>query len=111
MRDKGMASSWYQRAADSGNAAAQVSLDGRYALGDGVTQDQGVALMWFNAATSRGSADAKKGINKIAPVMPPPRTSKRRSYQRGIGSLKQASDMPLMGSVFRSWPCRCAPAH
>jgi TPR repeat protein len=41
MRDKGMASSWYQRAADSGNAAAQVSLDGRYALGDGVTQDQG----------------------------------------------------------------------
>ena len=72
MRDKGMASSWYQRAADSGNAAAQVSLDGRYALGDGVTQDQGVALMWFNAATSRGSADAKKGINKIAPVMPPP---------------------------------------
>jgi hypothetical protein len=26
--------------------------------------------MWFNAAASRGSADAKKGINKIAPVMP-----------------------------------------
>ncbi len=56
---------WYQRAAQSGNPAAQVTLARLYADGDGVSQDFGEAARWYRLAAAAGLADAQYGLGTL----------------------------------------------
>jgi len=56
---------FYQKAADSGNAEAQLQLAILYAKGEGMTQDYAVAAKWFRAAADRGSARAQYDLGVL----------------------------------------------
>jgi TPR repeat protein len=54
-RDYAAAVGWFQKAAEQGNAEAQVSLGVMHAKGQGVPQDYVIAYMWFNLAAARAA--------------------------------------------------------
>lgn len=56
---------FYQKAADSGNAEAQLQLAILYAKGEGVTQDYAVAAKWFRTAADQGSARAQYDLGVL----------------------------------------------
>jgi TPR repeat protein len=56
---------FYRRAADSGNAEAQLQLAILYAKGEGVAQDYGIAAKWFRAAADQGSARAQYDLGVL----------------------------------------------
>jgi TPR repeat protein len=49
---------WYRKAAEQGNARAQLGLGYMYLNGRGVIQDNVYAHMWSNIAASNGNKDA-----------------------------------------------------
>jgi TPR repeat protein len=51
-QDYSAALSWYRKAAEQGNAAAENNLGPLYAYGRGVPQDYVQAYMWFQLAAS-----------------------------------------------------------
>jgi len=51
---------WYRKAAEQGDADAQVNLALMYGNGQGVLQDMIAAHMWFNIAAANGHPDAAK---------------------------------------------------
>ena len=53
--DYAEAATWCSKAADQGDARAQVMLGAMYLVGHGVPQDYVQAHMWFNLAASRSS--------------------------------------------------------
>jgi len=50
---------WYRKAADAGNADAQLYLGFAYQQGKGVTQDYSEAVRWFRKAANAGDAEAQ----------------------------------------------------
>jgi TPR repeat protein len=50
---------WYRKAADSGNAKAQVGLGSLYYDGRGVPQDRAEAARWYRLAAEQGMARAE----------------------------------------------------
>jgi len=50
---------WYRKAADQGDAGAQINLSGMYERGDGVPQDYVQAHLWINLAASRASGETR----------------------------------------------------
>jgi clan AA aspartic protease (TIGR02281 family) len=52
-RDHVEATKWYRKAAEQGNAGAQVNLGAAYARGEGVPQDYVQAYMWLNLAAAQ----------------------------------------------------------
>ena len=50
----------YTKAANQGNAGAQVMLGSMYATGKGTTQNYQQAFQWFTKAANQGNADAQK---------------------------------------------------
>ena len=50
---------WYRRAAEQGNADAQVNLGLMYANGQGVRQDYTQAVQWCRRAAEQGHAGAQ----------------------------------------------------
>ena len=50
---------WWQKAADAGNSAAQVSLALRYIKGDGVEKDVEKAVYWWQKAANAGNSGAE----------------------------------------------------
>jgi TPR repeat protein len=46
--------SWYRKAADGGNAAAQYNLGVMYANGRGVSKNDAQAVAWFRKAAEQG---------------------------------------------------------
>jgi len=53
------AASWYRKAADKGNAAAQYNLGILYADGRGVLKDAAQASAWFSKAAAQGFGAAQ----------------------------------------------------
>jgi TPR repeat protein len=51
-QDYGQAAFWYRKAADQGNAEAQLGLGLLYAQGQGVPQDYVEAYFWFDLAAA-----------------------------------------------------------
>jgi TPR repeat protein len=70
-RDAAAAAAWYRRAAEQGNAEAQLAIAGLYYQGEGVPRNYATALEWFRAAASQGSATAQASIAVM--------------YERGLG--------------------------
>ncbi len=64
-KDYEQALTWYRKAADQGNASAQVSIGYMYALGHGVPQDYEQALAWYRKAADQGSALAQSSIGTM----------------------------------------------
>ena len=53
---------WYRKAAEQGNAEAQINLGGMYLYGKGVPQDNSKAVKWFRKAAEQENAMAQKNI-------------------------------------------------
>ena len=60
--DYASALSTWQRAADKGDAKAQVNLGRLYALGHGVDKDEVVAISWFRKAADQGNGVAHHNL-------------------------------------------------
>ena len=70
-QDNAEASAWYRKAADQGDAVAQVNLGVMYGLGRGVAKDFAQAADWFRRAAEQGNAIAQLNL--------------ARAYQSGQG--------------------------
>ena len=75
-QDLAQAANWFGKAADHGNALAQVNLGSMYANGQGVPQDYTQALMWSTLALARAEDDATRELaanlrNAVAAKMTP----------------------------------------
>jgi TPR repeat protein len=57
--DYQQAASWYRKAADQGNAAAQIHLADLYRDGRGVTRDMPQAVTWYRKAAESGDSGAQ----------------------------------------------------
>ena len=74
-KDPVVAASWYQRAADQGDAEAQLIIGNKYYLGEGVVKNYVYAYTYFNLAASRtntslgGLAQASRAM--VESVMTP----------------------------------------
>jgi hypothetical protein len=53
---------WYSKAAEQGNALAQISLGAMYENGQGVAQDYQAAVAWYRKAAEQGNADAQYNL-------------------------------------------------
>ena len=64
---------WFRKAADQGNASAQLSLGVMYDKGQGVPRDAAEAVKWFRKAADQGNAEAQHNLGlmyAIDPVVP-----------------------------------------
>ena len=59
-KDPKQAFSWFQRAAEGGNAKAQSNLGQMYAEGTGVEKDLVKAYQWLTLAAQQGETNAPK---------------------------------------------------
>jgi uncharacterized protein len=73
---------WFRKAADQGNALAQLSLGGMYANGRGVPQDYILAHMWYNLTAAQGDQDAIKNRDLIAGNMTPAQIAEAQRLAR-----------------------------
>ena len=64
-KDYGQAAIWYRRAADQGEAIAQVNLGEMYETGRGVTKDFAQAANWYRRAADKGDADAQYHLGQM----------------------------------------------
>ena len=64
-KDYAEAMRWYRKAADQGDAGAQVSIGLLYADGHGVTQDFAQAMSWYRKAADQGNATAQVNIGVL----------------------------------------------
>ena len=55
VKDYSQALTWYQKAADQGNAAAKLDIGMLYAKGWGVAKDYQQAMQWFQKSASQGN--------------------------------------------------------
>ncbi len=60
-----------RKAADQGNAKAQLALGEMYAAGRGVPQNNFQAYVWFSRAARAGNAEAKARIEKVKAALQP----------------------------------------
>ena len=58
-QDYAAAASWYRKAAEQGDAVAQVNLGVMYRDGQGVPQDYAAAVSWYRKAAEQGYANAQ----------------------------------------------------
>lgn len=61
-RDEKQAAYWYEKAANSGDAVAQLQIGFFYEAGIGVAQDSKRATAWFQRAVAGGSVQAKVNL-------------------------------------------------
>ena len=50
---------WYRLAAEQGIARAQYNLGLKYAIGEGVPEDDVLAYMWYNLSAAQGNETAR----------------------------------------------------
>jgi TPR repeat protein len=60
---------WFRKAAEQGNAEAQLGLGVMYANGRGVPQNEVLAHRWWNLAGAQGHTIARKNMELIANYM------------------------------------------
>ena len=56
---------WYRKAAEMGDASAQLNLGFCYDNGEGVEQDKKEAVKWYRKAAENGDEDAKKALERL----------------------------------------------
>jgi uncharacterized protein len=61
------AATWFRKAAEQGEAKAQVGLGFIYFSGLGVAEDYSEALKWFLKAQEQGNADAQATLELCMP--------------------------------------------
>jgi TPR repeat protein len=64
-RDPETAAEWFEKAARSGLANAQVNLGASYERGEGVAQDHQKAEQWYRLAAKQGSEEARQGLARL----------------------------------------------
>jgi TPR repeat protein len=64
-KDHKQAATWYRKAAEQGDAGAQVLLGVMYANGRGVPQDYKQAVAWYRKAAEQGNDDAQKNLGSL----------------------------------------------
>jgi hypothetical protein len=65
-RDYAAAVPWLRKAAEQGDAQAQLMLGECYRLGSGAATDMAEAIRWFRKAADQGSADARQRLQQAA---------------------------------------------
>ena len=58
-QDYARAAAWYKKAAEQGDAGAQLNLGSMYDNGQGLPQDYAEALAWYKKAAEQGHAKAQ----------------------------------------------------
>ena len=100
LQDYVEAAKWYRKAADQGNAGAQLLLGNLYVIGRGVPQDIVAAHMWFNLSASlSGDGERQKSVadlrDGLAKMMTPARIRRSPAPSAGVeahnGEVKQDS--------------------
>src|SRR5665213_1099071 len=61
-QDEAESAKWFRKAAEQGDAGAQMMLGGFYATGRGVPQDYTESAKWFRKAAEQGDADSQWGL-------------------------------------------------
>jgi len=61
-KDERQAAEWYRKAADQGNATAQLNLGVMYDNGQGVAKDERQAAEWYRKAADQGNATAQRNL-------------------------------------------------
>ena len=56
---------WFRKAAEQGNAEAQLNIGMAYWIGKGVKQNYSKAVYWLKKAAAHGNREAKTLLNKI----------------------------------------------
>ena len=81
--------SWYRKAAEQGETAAQYNLGAMYNNGQGVPQDYVAAHMWFNLAAASGDKlavevreRAAEGRERVAKEMTPAQIAEAQKLAR-----------------------------
>jgi TPR repeat protein len=64
-RDPAQAASWFEKAAEQGNAYAELKLGDLYAAGEGVAKDAAIAATWREKAANRGNVVAQRLLGKM----------------------------------------------
>jgi TPR repeat protein len=64
-QDCAQAATWYRKAGEQGNAAAQNNLGCYYRDGQGVSRDYAQAIVWFRKATDQNRADAQANLGYL----------------------------------------------
>jgi TPR repeat protein len=64
-RDLEQAVSWYQKAAEQGNAVAQNNLGLMYLNGSGVKKDSSQAVYWLKKSAVQGNLYAKRELENM----------------------------------------------
>ena len=70
-KDEVEAVKWYRKAAEKGNAEAQLNLGEMYANGRGVEEDDVEAYKWFLLSGAQGTEQAKEKIPIIEKSLTP----------------------------------------
>ena len=60
---------WFRKAAEQGDAYAQVNLGFMYGTGEGVPMNYVKAYMWYSLAKAQGNENAAKGLYIIEKEM------------------------------------------
>jgi len=74
--------SWYRKAAEQGNTAAQLNLGVMYQNGWGVAQNYVTAHMWFTLAAAVGDGDAARNRDISAAKMTSEQIAEARRLAR-----------------------------
>ena len=64
-KDYSKAASSFRKAAEQGDANAQLNLGSMYADGKGVTRDYKLAILWFQKAAAQGNATAQLSLGSM----------------------------------------------
>jgi len=67
---------WFRKAAEQGDAYAQVNLGFMYGTGEGVPMNYVKAYMWYSLSKAQGNEDAAKGLYIIEKEMTPAQIAK-----------------------------------
>ena len=70
---------WFRKAAEQGDAYAQVNLGFMYGTGEGVLMNYVKAYMWYSLAKAQGNEDAAKGLYIIEKEMTPAEITKAQA--------------------------------
>jgi TPR repeat protein len=73
---------WFRKAANQGNAKAQLYLGVMYAASQGVPQNFVLAHMWSSLARAKGNRQALKTLSLLAKYMTPPQIAEAQKLAR-----------------------------
>ena len=73
---------WFQRAAEQGNALAELHLGVMYAEGRGVPQDYVRAHMWFSLSAAQGEQRAVRTLEMAERLMTPAQIAEAQKLAR-----------------------------